>query len=178
MSLKRSCFFAFSTLTLLGCVAEQPAQPSLEKGAQAAATNSTNVVPGPYQVDGMGAGMIFARVCAETAPSFRNAPTVMADMPFRQHPETGTYFHQNFDLSIKLMPKSCSMVFTSTEDAAEIGLFVATSVAVSQPGQPAVDIDPDTGATATKGPHGTRLEFVPMGNSNGRNFYRAVLIAP
>ncbi|MGB5069289.1 MAG: hypothetical protein WBO29_18175 [Albidovulum sp.] len=160
-----------AALVLGGCVTPDPASQA------PVSAPATDVGPGPAQADGTSAGVIFSSVCADTAPSFRQAPAILAKMPFRQHPTTGTYYHQNLDLSVKLMPKRCSMVFSSRENPMQLGLGLAAFAAVDS-GSNQMGIDPDTGASATKGKGGTAFEFVPLGRANGRNMYRAVLIAP
>jgi len=124
----------------------------------------------------MTATSILQRVCIDTAPSFKKAPAVMAKMPFRQHPVTGTYYHQNLDLSIKLMSKRCSMVFTSKDDPMEVG--IAISVAGGGQSSGTVGLDPNTGGTVTKTKTGLTIELDPMGRQNGRSWYHAVVLAP
>lgn len=153
---------------LAGCV-----QPT---SAVAPAVDS-GVGPGSASVDEMDASMIFSKVCGDTAPSFRKAPSVMKGMAFRQRPETGTYYHQNLDLSIKLFPKRCSMVFGSKSDPLQLGLMLAAAAGVNS-GSNEVSVDPDSGASATKGPKGTSFRFEPGPLHDQYPMYRAVLIAP
>lgn len=167
-----------AAVTLSACVSSAPSPPSAEAAKLAEQVAQSDIGPGPDQVEGIGASMIFGDVCVATAPSFRKAPAVMAQMPFRQHPGTGTYYHQNLDLSIKLMPKRCSMVFTSKDDPGELGIMMAISPATSDQGSGSMDVNPDTGASATMTKSGAKIEFEPMGRKNGRNWYRAVIIAP
>ena len=100
-------------------------------------------------------------------------------MPFRQRFGTGTYYHQNLDLSIKLLPKRCSMVFSSTDKPIQLGIVLSAATAIPRGDGPAdIGLDPDNGRASAIGKGGTRLEFEPMGRIDGRLMYRAVLIAP
>ncbi|MCX8508083.1 MAG: hypothetical protein ORN49_04255, partial [Rhodobacteraceae bacterium] len=116
-----------AAMALSACLSEKTnvTKPALDKMGEQVA--QSDVGPGPDQANGINASMIFGDVCVATAPSFRKAPAVMAKMPFRQHPGTGTYYHQNLDLWIKLMPKRCSMVFTSEDDPTELGMMMVDS---------------------------------------------------
>jgi hypothetical protein len=160
-----------AALVLAGCVTPD--------GSTVAASSAqpSQVGPGDASVDGMSAGMIFNQVCSDTAPGFKKAPAIMAKMPFRQNPTTGTYYHQKLDLSIKLMPKRCSMVFSSKEKPMQLGLVLALEVGLDS-GSNEVGFNPDNGTSATKGKGGTAFEFTPLGRAHGRNMFRAVLIAP
>lgn len=143
---------------LAGCVAPQGVAPT-----------SGEVGPGSARVDAMDAAFIFSDVCVKTAPGFAKAPAAMQSMPFAQHPETGTYYHKNLDLSIKLMPKRCSMVFRSGDDTMMVGIAMSGAVPA-----PEIALDPITDGTTAKGPKGTTLTVSPVGNG----MFRAVLIAP
>lgn len=158
-----------AAFALAGCV---PA--SAPDGAKGAA-GGVAVGPGPSVADGISASGIFGQVCGTTAPGFGAAPAQLTKMPFRQHPTTGTYYHQNLDLSVKLMPKRCSMVFSSRDPAMELGIIMAAGIGGTSND---LGIDPATGATYRRGPKGTSFEFEPLGTANGRPMYRAVLIAP
>lgn len=163
---------------LLGCVSEKTVLTGQEADALVAQIAKSDVGPGSEQVDGFAAAAILGDVCVATAPSFRNAPAVMAKMPFRQHPGTGTYYHQTLDLSVKLLPKRCSMVFTSKDEPSQLGIAIATSAAMAGQSTGSMGLDPDTGAASTLAKNGATIAFEPMGRSNGRNWYRAVVIAP
>lgn len=163
----RRLSLCLAAVALAGCVASAPA----ENGG--VSSRDSGVGPGSDPVDEVSAGMIFSSVCGDTAPSFRKAPAAMAKMPFRQRPETGTYYHQNLDLSVKLMPKRCSMVFGSRADAGQLAILLTAASKSTE-----VVIDPNTNAARGKGPKGTRVEFDPMNMRDLSPMYRAVLIAP
>jgi len=158
-------------LALAGCVS------SNQTVTGPAAKADSNVGPGTAAADEDIASMIFSDVCLDSAPSFRKAPEILAGMPFRQRPETETYYHQTLDLSVKLMPKRCSMVFGSTSDPMQLGLRLAVEAGMKS-GSNDIGIDPDTGASATKGPKGTHMEFTRLPLRTRYPLYRAVLIAP
>ena len=143
---------------LAGCVTPQGGVPTRGE-----------VGPGNARVDATFAALTFSDVCGKTAPSFAKAPAAMQSLPFAQHPETGTYYHKNFDLSIKLMPKRCSMVFRSGNDTMMIGIAVAGAVNAQE-----IAFDPVTDGAIAKGPKGTTLTVSP----GGSGMFRAVLIAP
>ena len=163
----RHCLPLIAALGLAACVPGGATAPS----GQAATSGDSGVNPGAEMADGISAMLIFTRVCLDTQPHFKKAPAVLADLPFRQRPETGTYYHQNLDLSVKLVGGRCSMVFTSADDPTQLGILMS---AASGNGQ--MSIDPNTGAASTVTKNGARLEFEPIGRSKGRNWYRAVLI--
>lgn len=167
-----------AAVTLSACVNTTPSPPPADAAKLAEQVAQSDVGPGPDQVDGIGASIIFRDVCVATAPSFRKAPAVMAKMPFRQHPGTGTYYHRNLDLSIKLMPKRCSMVFTSKDDPSRIGIMVAISPAWFDQESGSVQVAGETGKMASVTNGGAKVEFEPLGRRNSRNWYRAVIIAP
>ncbi|WP_420857489.1 hypothetical protein [Marivivens marinus] len=158
-----------------GCVepgANPPAQPV------SAASAAGPVVPGETPADAIFAAALFGQICAENAPTFRNAGATLGGLPFRQHPQTGTYYHSNVNLSVKIFPPSsgttaCSMVFVSRDDAMTIGLAIAAQV--SDDGQ--IGVNPDTGATMAQGPGGTVLIVEPTIRQGRDQFYRAVLRA-
>jgi hypothetical protein len=58
---------------------------------------------------------MFARVCLLTTPAFAGAPRVISEYPFTQSAQTGTYFHNQLDLSIKVTDERCSLVFVTLE---------------------------------------------------------------
>ncbi len=151
-------------LSLAGCVATEGGAPA-----------TTEVGPGNSLVDAVTAGSMFAIVCAETAPSFANAPAELASLPFVRHPETGTYYHHNLNLSIKLMPKACSMVFASNEDASVIGLILASGVS-GQSGSKSneIAVNPDSGNASANGPGGTKMRF----ERSPYGLFHVVLTAP
>lgn len=131
--------------------------------------------PGSTLVTVADATTMFNSVCVQTAPSFTKAASVLASMPFQQNPATGTYFHKNLNLSVKLANGGCSMVFVSEEATPTLGLALAMQVSAAN-GQNSADIgmDASTGGTMTQGPAGTTFTFRPSQNG-AVNFYQALL---
>lgn len=152
--------------------------PTVDSPAVNGAVATGPVGPGSEQADGLSAMALFSDVCIKTSPSFRGAPAALKKLPFRQHPDTGTYYHQNLDLSIKLMPKRCSMVFTSRDNANSLGIIAGTTAAMADQDTGEMALDPTSGAASTVAKNGTKVEFAPMGRDHGRNWYRIVAIAP
>ena len=80
-----------------------------------AAAQQAPVEPGPNAVDPLDAAVLFQQVCTASAPDFTGVPKVLSALPFQQHPETGTFYHRDLDLSFKVQDRDgemqCSMVF-------------------------------------------------------------------
>lgn len=171
MSVRAAFLIGLAALSMSACV------PSTENAASTGQTTGP-VEPGAEQADGLLAMAMFSDICIKTSPSFRGAPAALAKLPFRQHPETGTYYHRNVDLSVKLMPKRCSMVFTSKDDPGQLGMIAGTTTAMADQDTGSMGLDPDTGAASTIARNGTLIEFTPTGRQHGRSWYRIVAIAP
>ncbi|MGL5009606.1 MAG: hypothetical protein ACRC6I_06955 [Paracoccaceae bacterium] len=96
----------------------------------------TDIGPGAAAADAATASLLFARICADTAPSLSAARSELAALPFRQAPDTGTYFHTQLDLSFKLRTEGgqniCSMVFGTTDDPQSAALLLAAAGSGSQ----------------------------------------------
>lgn len=142
------------------------------------------VGPGSQQVDANNAMSLFKTVCIETLPQFAKAPSRIAAYPFRQSPQTGTYFHTDLDLSFKLGKmrgsgkKFCSMVFTSKEKADKLSLLMSLSAATgSSTKNPSIGIDPQNGASSIVLTNGAQFSFIPTGRQGGQTYYRALLVA-
>lgn len=94
------------------------------------------VGPGPDPAPPAEAARIFAGVCAATLPDFRAAPAAIAALPLRQNPQTGTWYHRQLDLSVKLHRLNgenvCSVVFSSSGQQAAVSreMGAATAQAV------------------------------------------------
>ena len=83
------------------------------------ALGAAQTLPGNQVSDPTYAGAIFAEACARSAPSFRQAGTTLAANGFVVAP-TGTYYHPQFDLSIRPTDSvACSIVFQVRGDAGE-----------------------------------------------------------
>ncbi len=81
---------------------------------------SPNAEPGTASVEPADAALLFASVCAETGASHDAASAQLATLPFRQNSRTGTWYHQNLNLSFKLVTdgggQACSMVVGAKSD--------------------------------------------------------------
>lgn len=80
---------------------------------------STNASPGEGLIPPSFAGNFFTEICLVTAPSFEGVPNAIAGEPFTQNSNTGTYYHNFSDLSIKVHEQGCSLVFKSDLDVDE-----------------------------------------------------------
>ena len=125
-------------------------------------TVASKAGPGQGVPDPQRAGFLFAEACILTAPGFENVPTVLADHPFTQNAETGTYYHDTLNLSVKRLPEGCSLVFgTATPmDDTIAGLAQGTASVVAQP-----DLPRTISITSNEGPDGLRYirMFLPRG---------------
>ncbi len=152
-----------------------PAVLALALTLSPAGLAAQEVGPGPSSVPGTEAVQMFMRICAATLPVFRGAEQVIAGYPLRQHPDTGTYFHTDLDLSVKLHVLDgdavCSLVFSSPDsEQALVRAFVDSVTGLySQPAQ----VEQAGGATIAYLPGGAVFEFT-AGDSG---LYRALMAA-
>lgn len=142
-------------------------------------TATTPVARGPVDVGSTPlslsqAATFWTNICVETQPTFRAAPEALAARGFVQNPSTGTYFHQQLDLSFKLIGTGrdtlCSMVFVSIETPSVLGITLASGSTAG--GE--IGIDRASGATTTNTRTGEML-FRPGTVQDGKTFYRAVM---
>ena len=78
--------------------------------------------PGAELVPASQATKLFTQVCARTEPSFSAAPARLGGA-YAQNVSTGTYFHQQLNLSFKINANGqngCSMVFRSGDASAAV----------------------------------------------------------
>jgi hypothetical protein len=143
-------------------------------------SQTAEIGPGDEPAEGVLASTLFSDVCVKTAPSFKSAPQVLQALPFQQHPETGTYYHQDLNFSVKLHEindtRTCSMVFASPDEKDQLALLFSLSVAANT-GKPNVSVDPNTATSSTDGPGGTKFTFFPAGKAGGLQYFRAALTA-
>ncbi len=97
-----------------------------------AGSGQSEVLPGATDVDPVVALDMYRRICTDTAPSFSGAADVLSTLPFKQHPTTGTYFHQSINMSFKIVVTptldQCSMVIGSRKfNAITATMMSATS---------------------------------------------------
>ncbi|NSX55059.1 hypothetical protein [Parasulfitobacter algicola] len=78
-----------------------------------------NAGPGIDFVSPGRAAALYKQVCVSNATNFENVPAVLAQMPFRQEPESGIYYHQDLNLSFRLGKSKnsdfCGMVWASVD---------------------------------------------------------------
>ena len=67
--------------------------------------------PGPATLAAFDAGVIFADVCLTRGPNFEDAVQGLSGFPFTQNANTGTFYHNRANLSVKVRPSQCSMVY-------------------------------------------------------------------
>lgn len=88
---------------------------------------------GTENVESVSGSIMFGQICADTYPDFDKARQALAAMPFKQNPNTGTYYHQNVDMSVKLIDNGadhiCSMVFGSKDDPDGLAIIFAAASA-------------------------------------------------
>ena len=153
-------------LALTGCVENTSTASKAAEGAE--------VQPGPANVDMVSAVSLFDRVCAKTAPRFSGAPKALASLPVRQHPDTGTFYHQNLNLSFKVtVGRGCSMVFVSKERPGTLALAFGSTL--SSDGN--VSMDPSTNNSFAKGPAGTEMNFITRKSAGRGARYFVVSLA-
>ncbi len=75
---------------------------------------------------------LFAAACLESGSLFE-AQTMLANAGMVPNPETGTYFHQQFDMSVNPAGQVCSMVFAANQDGADRAAFRQSTAQVIGP---------------------------------------------
>lgn len=74
--------------------------------------------PGRLAVTTQFGANVIKSACVDTRPSFERAPVVLAGIGgFVQNAQTLTYFHQSYDVSVKLIDGRCSVVMGGLKDA-------------------------------------------------------------
>ncbi|MBW6418993.1 hypothetical protein [Celeribacter sp. PS-C1] len=138
-------------------------------------TTSGPVAPSSKSVDLTGAVTLFQSVCLDGAASPAKAKAAIDGLPMRQHPETGTYYHNSLNLSFKLIQddgvSTCSMVFASRDPAGQ--LAIAFSAAAQS--DSSIKVDVASGYAEANGPKGTKFTFRPVPISGDVPLYNARL---
>jgi hypothetical protein len=92
--------------------------------------DSARVGPGPRPVSASLAVETFRAACLDTSPTA--APAILRARGFLQNTQTGTFYSQSDNLSVKLIPESgggrCSIVFGSTEGPQRVVAAGAPSI--------------------------------------------------
>jgi hypothetical protein len=75
---------------------------------------------------------LFAKGCLQTLPNFASIKTALTDEPFTIHSTFGTYYHNQQNLSIKVVGAPdggyCSIVFASTGDPVQNLVAFGTAI--------------------------------------------------
>ncbi|MBC6407837.1 MAG: hypothetical protein GDA40_06810 [Rhodobacteraceae bacterium] len=95
--------------------------------------------------------MLFFRACVETAPTFKDAKKVISTEPFRQNSTSGTYCHDVYNLSVKVVPGRCSLLFVTSEPTDEV---IERSAKGAISAMRKDDIPRDIHITSHAGPYG------------------------
>lgn len=80
----------------------------------------SNVAVGDTPVEAAFAAQYFVQSCGISGQGRDALERVLSRDNVVQARDTGTYFHQDLDLSVKLQDGTCSMVFVSTERPADV----------------------------------------------------------
>lgn len=111
---------------------------------QPAATTPTATDPqvGATLVDPVLAGQMFAQVCLTSGPRFRAAPAALAAYPMTQSAQTGTYFHNQYNLSVNVNAERCSFVFATNQptDTVVGAMAQGTASILTTPLPPGIDL--------------------------------------
>ncbi len=123
-------------LALAAC---QSTTGSQEQGsAPASIQRSANAGPGTRSVSLARAEETFFDVCIQNGPSFQGTETAAANLGFVQNTRTATYYHPRYNLSVKLVDGTCSMVFMSNDGQVEVeqaleALSTSTTTVIFRP---------------------------------------------
>lgn len=135
---------------------------------------------GPSQVDAVLVLFEFKAACVDTLPDYTGAESKLGSK-FRQHPDTGTLYHSELDLSVRFLENDthqrCSMVFSSTDDAMPMAIMLGGIVDPEGKSGDTLQIDPESGEAVRVFPNDVVFEF-NLGTHDGqRQYYRAVITA-
>ncbi|WP_415921487.1 hypothetical protein [Tateyamaria sp. SN6-1] len=82
---------------------------------------SDTAAPGPQSTAPAFAGNVLRSACIDTQPDFDGASQALARIGgFVQSAKTGTFFHQRYDLSVKVVSGRCSMVAGASGSARQL----------------------------------------------------------
>ena len=110
---------------------------------------SPNATPGAQPADPRFAAQVFNDACVQTLPDFSGTPQAIAAYQMTQHARFGTYYHNQQNLSVKLIGQDCSIVFGVAGDATSAIVAFGTVLNTLAP-------DPDINVLldGSKGPDG------------------------
>ena len=87
------------------------------------------------------AGVIFADTCLIRGSSFEDALEGLRVHNVTRNSTTGIYYHNRFNLSVKVTPKECSLVFATKEDDSDVVLGLAEgTVSIIPTPPPGIDV--------------------------------------
>ena len=99
------------------------------------------------------AGKLFAKGCLQQLPAFSGTPAALATEPVTQRRDTGTFYHNSENLSIKVVEvegaRFCSVVFGTTGSTSAVINAFGTAASAAAPG-----VQADLAIDFTGGPEG------------------------
>lgn len=118
----RNACLIFGFCALSACQTTTGANPVVQSAPSGSAPieRVSNVEVGNTPVEAAFAAQYFVQTCGISGQGRDALERVLSRGNVVQSSDTGTYFHQDLDLSIKLQNASCSMVFVSTERPAAV----------------------------------------------------------
>ena len=103
---------------------------------------SAQVGPGEAPTPMRYAGEIFAEACAKTHPSFRRSGRVLEANGFVKAP-TGTYYHPDFNLSLKPTPRAACSIVAAFEGPDEDAVLAFGNAVTARAGHLSINVDLD-----------------------------------
>lgn len=98
---------------------------------------SSTAGPGSASADPAAAGLLFAKTCIATAPKFTGLPAAISAYPMTQNANTGTFYHNQQDLSIKRIGQGadgyCSIVVGSNQSLSNAAVAFGDAVNSTSP---------------------------------------------
>ena len=110
---------------------------------------SATAAPGAAPASPATAGQLFAKGCLQQLPSFAGTPAAIANDPITRRQSSGTYYHNTQNLSLKLLPGYCSVVFGTTGNTDDVINAFGTAASAAAPG-----VQADITLDFTPGPEG------------------------
>lgn len=107
----RPAVFGACLLALSACDATPPAVQAVPE-----VTRSAVAGPGSLPASAAVATQAFTALCGLAGQGRESVEAAAARNGFVQNTRTTTYYHQQYDLSVKLTDTACSIVFVSEED--------------------------------------------------------------
>lgn len=94
--------------------------------------------PQPAPASPVTAGQLFAKGCLQQLPRFTGTPAALADQPITQRRDSGTYYHNAENLSLKLVQTNvdsyCEVVFGTTGNRDQVINAFGQAASAAVPG--------------------------------------------